>query len=377
MKIRPAYKLAAGAVLGGAALYGLWVGYQAWRVSRIDYPPIAPGRVNLVAITPGIGYRIIVSNQIAQLAEVVGGDFTAPDRPEQEGDVQNARRIPIRDLLRALQGEEEAVSNLVTVLNDLARDDLPPVPVIWEAEDLRRALDGDPELRRKLERDINVRLDGTPPEEISVRALIDGIVIRSPVPVRVLVAGRERIVTGHILENYRPRLMLDVERHFKERFDMSNEQIRNYYRLEAKRVLEDPSARENVERSLRARIDPERLRGFAERPERLLRNASIVVNDRQIEGASYSSYEAQNGRKMHNLAIRLTPEGRERLWKYSFRRRGFQLLLVVDGIAIAAPRISHALSGRSVTITQIPDEQLVRDSVDIINQLSSKGDPRS
>jgi hypothetical protein len=76
---------------------------------------------------------------------------------------------------------------------------------------------------------------------------------------------------------------------------------------------------------------------------------------------------------MHDLTVKLTPEGRDRLWQYSRGRVNSQLLLIVNGIAIAAPRIQHELAQGELTITQMPDEVLVRDAVEIINENNRKG----
>ena len=71
---------------------------------------------------------------------------------------------------------------------------------------------------------------------------------------------------------------------------------------------------------------------------------------------------------MFDLSVDVSDEGRRRLWKYSKERVGTQLLLVADGIPIAAPRIQHELAQDSLTITQMEDEVLVRDAVEMLNQ---------
>ncbi len=72
---------------------------------------------------------------------------------------------------------------------------------------------------------------------------------------------------------------------------------------------------------------------------------------------------------MNDLTIEMTDEGRRRLWQYSEDKIGTQLLLIVDGVAIAAPKISHELAQGELTITQMADEGLVKeDTVNAINK---------
>jgi hypothetical protein len=67
-------------------------------------------------------------------------------------------------------------------------------------------------------------------------------------------------------------------------------------------------------------------------------------------------------------AGRPSDEGRKRLWKYSINEVGSQILLLVDGIAIAAPRIQHPLTQSQLSIKGLPDEVLVSDAADAMNK---------
>ena len=69
-----------------------------------------------------------------------------------------------------------------------------------------------------------------------------------------------------------------------------------------------------------------------------------------------------------DITINLTDEGRMRLWKYSVGRVESHLLLVADGIPIAAPIIRDELREGELTITQMEDEALVKDAVDALNR---------
>lgn len=379
MKIRSAYKLIIGSVLSASAVYGGYQLYAAWRVDGLKFDPIAPGRVNLVAVNPGVGYRIIVANQIAQLAEVVGGAFDSPEvevnsAGEAQGETTNRKRIPIREMLQSLQGDEQALSYLVMRLNDKNEQDLPSgdFRVLWTADDIARALAGDEKLVKKLEYDLNIRLDGRPLDYFRLPALENGIVLKLPVTVNVNVAGERRDLTAYVLEQYRPRLMVDVEKRYENRVDVNNNMIRGYYAEEAAKLAES-NRYEDIKGVLRDLTAKARLQEFAQKPERLLRNTTIVLNDQFVQQASYEVGSEAENKKMYKLSLDVSNEGRDRLWKYSRQRPGFQLLLIVDGVAIAAPRISTELAQHNVVINNLPDEVLVREAVRTITEAKKRG----
>lgn len=378
LAIRSSTKIAVGFVLLAAAVYfgrNLW---GAYNVDHLVFDEIQPGKVNLVAVNPGAGFRVIVANQAAQLVEGSTGAFDAPDSEgttdsdDTSGD-GGKKRIPIKELLLSLQGNEAALSKFVMTMNDLRESNLPPERIIWKAEDIQKAFKGDVALSKKLESDLNVKLDGTPLDHLSRSALFNGIVIDSPVTVTVPVGNQTRQLTARILEPFKAKLMRQVERQVERKFDVSNEMLAGYYKDEVAKLLADPKQTENVRHSLEDQIRESRLQAYAAAPEKVLRNAKVVVNDGLIQRASYDKIVTQNGKPLFNLTIDLSEEGQKRLWKYSRERPGFQLLLIVDGIAIAAPKMNGELSRDEVTITQLPDEGLVKDAVDQMNH-NTQGD---
>lgn len=343
--------------------------------------PIKPGIVNLVAIkTDGKGdgtrYRIIVSNQIAQIAEVQRSSFEGPQKYEDsEEEAANRKRIPLREMLQSLQGDESALSRLIMIMNDLKEADLPAERVVWTPEDILAALDGDQTLRRKLIADLNVNLDGTPLDQLSLRAIENGIVIKAPVPVKVRIGNELKTLRGHVLESYRPRFARDVARRYAEKFVDSNA-IRGYYIEEAEQLRLDPKKRENVAKTLRDYINPDRLARYAAIPERLLGDAQVLVTEAHIEDASYRKEDSTDSKPRYRLNIRVDEVGRRRLWKYSMEHQGAQILLVANGVAIAAPRIVTELTGRNFTIDRLPDEDLLKDAVKMINDARTGGSER-
>jgi hypothetical protein len=345
--------------------------YQLWARSRVDglrFEPLAPGRVNLVAVAPRAGYRVIVANQIAFLVEARREEFEAPDAGDEAMADPNRKRLPLRELLQSLGGDERALAKFVAIVNEIRTDDLVEGQPIWTAEDLRKALDGDRRLADRLLKDLNVGLDGEPAPFVSRRAVTYGIAIDFPVEVDVQVAGQPRRMVARLRETYMPRLSHMVNERVKEKFELTDAMLAGYYAAEARRVIAGESAKEDVRRSLEQRISPARREKLSEIPERIMRNVQVVVNDRQITGARYARQQAGGSRPVFDLMIDFTPEGRDRLWQYSRRNRGFQLLLVTDGVAIGAPRIDTELSQTTVMIRNMPDETLLKEAVEIMTK---------
>ncbi len=356
-------------VIGFAVLCaGGYYGYQVYAdssVMGIKFAELKPGRVNLVGIDTDRGYQIRVANQMAQLVEGVTYDFASKGAGE-EGAAEGTgkRRIPMRELLQSLQGNEKALGQLVMIMNEKQENEFwPPDRVYWEEADLRKALDGDKVLEAKLVRDLNVNLDGTPLPSLRIRSLENGIIVRTRCPVRVRIEGQERTLYGQIEEPYKPKLLATVEKQYENKANASQKDQIGYYVTESRKLMADPKARENVRKTLSGFLKAERYAELAQRPEQILRSAKVVLNESFVKDASYSTTDMPDGGKVHKLSIQLSEEGRKRLWQYSRSKVGTQLLLIVDGIAIAAPRIGHELSQGDLEVTQLPDEVLVREAV--------------
>lgn len=371
MRIRSSVKVTL-VTLGTVALgYAAWWGYNTWSLRNFVLTEITPGEVNLVAIDPGSGFRIIVANEVAQLAEIAGGGFDAPESDMME--IVSPRKLPIRETLQSLQGDERALGRLIMQLNDMG-EDIPPVYVVWTAEDIRRALDGDQELQNRLVQDIQINLDGTPLDTIDRRAFEMGIVLDLPVPVNVRVGAENKLLVGRVREPFQPSFVRSVLTRLEEEFEVTNEQFLGVFLEEVRALETGTQRRENVRDSLEARISEQRARDLAERPNRVLSNAEVVVNQQHLTGAKVEQVVGVNQAVRYNITVGLTNEGRMRLWKYSREYPGFQLLFIVNDVAVAAPRIQTALNQRSVTITQLSHERMVRSAVDAINQ--SNQEPR-
>lgn len=361
-------KIAIGFGIVAAASY---FGYRAIGGLMIDGfkpTPIKPGRVNLLGVDAGGRYRIVVQNQIAVLQEA-GDDFEAPENRDAESydDGGQKRRVPIKEMLLALQGDEKALGRFVMIMNDIKEASLPPVRVYWDAADVRKALEGDEALAAKLQKDLGVGFDGRPLPQLQLSSLENGIVLRKPVRLQVPIEGKPQEMTGIVLEPYRPRFATAVEAAYADK-QVTRDQIRGYVVDEARKLEEDPRLLEDVKRSLLARTDEDSTRGLAAGPERILRNATVILNDAHIDGARLREYKDPDNKPMYDLLLDLTDEGRKRVWKYTRDRVGSQIMLVVDGVAIAAPRVTHELAQREATITQLQDGVLARGAIEAIEE---------
>lgn len=368
MKLRSSIKVAL-VVLGvsGAVYFGSRA-YSVYRLKDQVITPINPGRVSLIAVQAGDRYQIRVANQVAQLVEVSGSVEEARANREE----LNAKRMPIRELMQSLQGDTKALARFVMTLNDFRDADMPAVKVEWPMEDLEKAFEGNPEMKAKLERDLHVSLDGAPPDEIRLQTLLNGIVINYPVSVKVTVDGKPQELVCRVEEPFQSQFAQGVWAKIEARFNPTREQIIGIYREQALPLIKQPETRQDIVTAIRGRYTPERLRGLAEKPQRILSSATVLLNEDFIKGASARTYPGKDEEVLTDISVDLTEEGRMRLWKYSFDNKGFQLMLVVDGVAISAPRISTELAGGTVVITRLPNETLAADAVELMNTLAKK-----
>ena len=370
MKINPSVKVSLIALAAFGAAYGAYWAFGEAQLSGFDPEPLVPGKVNLVAFKTDTNLRIRVANRVAQLVEIndSGGSM---DVSSNDANISDAKRIPIREFLEVLQGNEESLGDFITSLNDLRGDEpLPTDAVVWSEADLIAALDGEPALAAKLEEDLHIQLNGMPLDTVKMSRILNGIIVEVNVPVQVPIKGKMQTLVGVIEEPFRPRLSIELERSIQEEFEPSDETIAGNYQELALPILNGENQPEDIRNALRVLVGEERKSTLARKPERLLQGAQVLAKDELLEGASYQSYEDERGDMNFNLKIGVTDEARKRLWKYSRNTQGFELLVVVDGIAVAAPRIATQLNGREVTVSKLKDEPLVQRTVDAINEVS-------
>ncbi len=369
MKIRSSIKIALGfGVIVSTGYFG-WQLYAGMTIDKLTFGPIKPTRVNIVGIAADSGYRILVANHAAQLIRGGSESFQSNSGPETGGDPSEKKRVPMREMLMALQGDEKALGQFIAIMNEMQETtDWPTERIVWKESEIRQALNGDPILKEKLEKDVNVRLDGTPLKQISLTAHENGIIIETLVPCKVQVGANIVEMMGPIQVPYRSSLSKSIAKQLEEK-SYDAEKLGAYYAVESQKINDGSSRKENVADSLKRIIDPATNAELARPAQQVLQSAMVVINDQLIDTASYRNYQVGRD-NLNDITIELNNEGRKRLWQYSRKRVGSQLLLIVDGVAIAAPKISHELAQGELQITQMPDKILVEDAVAAINDKS-------
>lgn len=348
--------------------YGGSTVYSRYRVSQMVLKDIQPGKVNLIGVNLEKGYKILVANQMAQLAQMSdgkGADFGSDDMSGL-----TKKRVPIREMLQSLQGNTESLGKFIMVMNDMKEDDLPPTRVIWEKADIEKAISGDKQLEEKLVNDLNVDLSGNPLPKLKFSSLENGIVLRLPVKVNIIRDGVDVPLVGYVLVPFKPKFTAQVEAAYAEKSNFDRNVQLGIYAEKLNTLKQGKDTKEDVREGLRARISEKNTQRYAETPQNVLRSVTVIVSDAQLAGASFDEVEGADLKKMYTVHIHLKSEGADRLWKYSQDKVGSQILFVQNGIAIAAPRITHELSQRDLEITQIADRSLVTETVDVIRELT-------
>lgn len=366
--MKPATKVMLTSAIAIAAIFGgLW-GFGEVQLSQFNPKPIVPGKVTLIAMNTDLGFAIRVSNSVAQLIQVdkAGADFGGDDRQSSEED---ARRIPMRELLQSLQGDEKGLVRLVAVLNKIDLDDLVPGINEWQADDIQKALDGDPILTKKLEENLNVKLDGTPLGQVQYDNITSGIRIFIPVPVKVNIAGAPKTLIANLPISFQPSFAKEVANIIEKRFNPSNEYIVGNYQDVAKKYLDGTATKEDVAGKLKKLIADDYKMQLAGPPEQVLQGADVLVNESMVETASTTVRKDDKGNDVYTIHLVMSEEGRKRLWKYSRNRKGSNLLVVVDGVAIAAPKITTELAGKQLDLTDLRDKRLVDNAIKKIQEV--------
>ena len=364
-------------VLGFVVLLAIGYFGKNWYAGRqldgVVFTPLTPGRVNLVGVdTQKGGYHIIVANGIAQLVQSAGGAFGPGNMDSSGADSGDSdaekKRVPLKELLQILQGKGEAAGRFVAKLNDMKDEDLPPesIRVDWKVEDLQRAIKGDAALRKKLEQDLNTHLDGTPLPEFRPSTFQNGIVIDLPISLNVPTAQGTKPVAGTLLVPFQSALMKSLEVKVSGESNLDKNKLAGYYSEIGQDYIDKPNRRQNIADALTSLTSGENVNRMTELPQTVMDSIQIIATDSQITHASYTSEDADKG-KQFNMSIDVSDEGRKRLWQYSRGHLNDQVLLVVDGVAVAAPRIGTELAASNFDIKNMPDESIVKDATDKIN----------
>ncbi len=366
------YKRFRGGILFGLVIGALFGAYFAgnWACYRFSvgdkvFAAIPPQNVNLLGIRLA-GERIVVSNGIAQLVQDDSAGF---GRAETGGEPVGASgaKIPMAALVGSLQGNPDGVEELVMSLNRIEHQILPDESLTWNASDIRRALDGDAAMRKRLESDLNTTLEGEPADTISRQLTFTGIWIRLPIAVEVPSAEGSKRVESSITLPYVTELVRKVQAHplVREKFEVDPRTLALVY----EEVWQESAGGFKVRQSLESFIAPDRLDALSGSATRLLSRVTVLVTEDLLQGAGLEVVAKADGKgDSYTINLNLERDGRDRLWQYTRRNPGCQLLFTVDGIAIAAPVVQHEMMYYTAAITNIQEEDLARQAVDLINR---------
>ena len=369
-RLRSGIWFAAVVTLILAAWYGGNELYTRLVILPRKYPLLTPGDLDLIGIKVG-GYSIKISNGIATLEEGSGGAFGRPNDTTSSG---TGTVIPMRALVGALGFDPQRTSELAAALAGIKNEIEPLQALVWKQADIERALAGDAAIAHKLEYDLSTTLSGKPLDKVNWLRLSTGIWISLEVPIRIPSSGGAKIVVANVTIPYKTRLAskatADIQGIIQRSHQLSPSAstISGAYSAAADE-LSSVGMAEDVRGSLKQILSAATMKGYSTPVENLLSNVVVLATEKQIEDASIHGEETDSGNgKIYSLTLDVTTDSRDRLWQFTYRKPGAQLLLVSNGIAIAAPFVQHVIKYSSVTITGIVDEDLARDALATIQK---------
>lgn len=345
----------------GLAVGGNFI-YTKTKLASVELNPIPKGRLMLMAIRPEAGVKVVVANRMAQIVEA-SAEFHGEEGDNGDGATSGAikKRIPVKELIALLNGESDAVDSFISRMREKDEGTESANPPDWTEADVKAALAGDAVKRAKLEADLNCKIDGTPLPAINVRSFFDGIRVHVPIVLNVPNA-KGNTVSGTEAVYYRPRFMLQFYKFMEQKFyDKSN--LQTYYTNFLKTY---PDKYQPIEESLVPAMQRVATGEEIKQITRIASNAIILANDSMITGAEM--FEVKEGDSVsYNLKIILTKEAKDRLWKYS-SEGGETILVVADGVPIAAASIGTELASQELLIRQISDKSLLEDAVKLVQK---------
>jgi hypothetical protein len=359
-------------VIAVAAVIGLWYGgnelYTRLVILPRDYPRLQPGRVSLIGFSVP-GYHIVVSNGIARLQVGSASTFVKPLRESAAG-----TSIPMRGLVGTLRFDPDSAVELVRALNDISYEIEPLPDRIWTKDRIHRAVAEVGEERKKLEYDLATRLDGRGVERVSWDRLTTGIWIEVPVPLRVPSAKGFEIVTAKVLIPFRTRLSMATENNLKRL--LARGRLSEDLRPEPQTIAgvynealdaTEKNGFEDVAASLLGQFSATATTRMAGPAQKVLGEVEVLVTEETIVGAEMEAVPREDGKgDFYSILLRVAQESRDRLWQYTYRHPASQLLLVSNGVAIAAPVVRHEIKYSTVEITGIAEQQLAEEALAFI-----------
>ena len=345
-----------------AVAYGGSYGYTKLRLGNVDLHPIDSSDLCLLAISPKAGVKTIVANQMVQIVE--SSTKFSGDSDGGSGGVENGavkKRIPVKELIGVLGGNPESAQDFVRKMRDIDEDNaVAEAAPIWTEEDLEKAFAGDAVLQKKLEIDLCMSMDGEPNPTINRITFFYGIRIKIPIIVKVPNALGTQIKTFDIV-SFKPRFMSQFYKIMQTKF-YDKAQLQTFYGSFLSHDKPESQKVADAVRKIFSRTEDSEELG---KVTHIAANSTILVNQSMIEAVSM---EPQTDGKVttYDLKIKLTPEGKNRLWKFS-SEGGTQILVISKGVAIAAATIGTQLNSEELVIKQIADRSLVEEAVSLIH----------
>jgi hypothetical protein len=140
---------------------------------------------------------------------------------------------------------------------------------------------------------------------------------------------------------------------------------------EAHRAV-NSGAKENIIASLKSKLSEDMKRTLAAPAERLLADVAVLATDRQVTAARLLDEPSPDGNgRTYSMELDITQDARDRLWQYTYRHPKCQLLLVSNGVAIAAPFVKQEMKYSTITITNVADGDLAKQAIDFIRSRPS------
>lgn len=361
MKVRATTKILLGFVGLVGLTYAGRIGYTKWQLVGVNLKPIASSDFCLLAIGPKANVKTIIANRMVQIVESsdkFGGEAGIGGGAES-GAVK--KRIPVRELIGVLGGDPDSAQSFVKKMRDYSEDSeaVEEAP-LWTKTDLERAIAAPGAQRSKLEVDLGTSMDGKPNPILNRVSFFYGIRIKVPIIFAAPNAKGETIQTVDII-TFRPKILNRFYKQMQTKF-YDKSQLQDFY---SSYLKEETPELQDVGATLKAIFAGTEASKELRKAEQIAKYSTILVNQPMIENVSMET-QSEGKVTTYDLKIRLSPEGKGRLLKFS-SEGGSQILVISKGVAIAAATIGTQLNSQELVIKQIADRQLLEDAVGLIH----------
>lgn len=363
MKLRPTTKIALGF---GIVVIGSYLGndlYSRFQLRQVKLNPIESTDFCLMAINKKeAGVQVLIANRMAQLVETEGG---LENTGSSEGGAQSGSiklRIPIKELLQTLNGDPTGIDYFASRLSDVGNDNVQNLDEakVWKSGDIEKAISGDAALRKQLETDLNCTLDGRLLDKVNIEAVQLGIRLAVPVRLNVPNVKGDRL-DGVRFVPFKVRQIVGFSKSIEEKF-YTKETLQNLYQQFKAETRETEDVASTLQQVI-AGVQRSREIG---KIEQIAKNSLIVVNRAMIQDASFSETSVGTNRTF-NMKLKFNDEAVKRLWKFSHEGGG-SLLVISNGVPIAAADVATVLNSSELEINKIADEKLCKNAVELLSR---------